>query len=243
MARILFLHGLAGRPGGKRVAALCERGHEVYAPTFPFAEARITNLMMSLVEQWQRDGAVADPYPRWTQHAQDAFDDYAPDLLVGIDLGAALALRLTTAETPQVLLAPPWSGRAAVAAVAEYLMARLPPGIGAWLRPLVRYLIAVVASEPLIKPATVILHSPADEVVDVEDSFRLLRQNPAGSSAERTYRATLAHNLTERGQRPLFRRLLLAGRNHACDCAEGLTALADAADAMLATAVPELVPA
>jgi hypothetical protein len=237
MARILFLHGLAGRPGGERVEALRERGHDVCAPILPFAESKTAGLMMSLVEQWQRDGGIADPLPRWTDQAQAACDDFAPDLVVGIGLGAALALRLTTDETPHVLLAPPWSGRVNIAAVAENLLPRLPAGMSAWLRPLLRYLSAVLETEPLVKLATVVMHSPADEVVDVEDSFRLLRRNPPVSSAERAYLVALAHSLTERGQRPLFRRLLLAGRNHACDCAQALTALADAVDAMLATVV------
>ncbi len=184
MAKILFLHGLAGRPGGERVEALRERGHDVYAPTLPYAESRIAGLMMSLVEQWQRDGGVTDPFPRWTEQTQAAFDEFGPDLIVGISLGAILAMRLNTGETPQVLVAPPWRGRVNVGCVLEQILPPVPPLLREWVRPLLCCMIAAVATEPEIKPATLLIHSAADEVVDAEDSYRLLRLNPVSAYKE-----------------------------------------------------------
>ena len=240
MSKILFLHGLAGCPGGDRVAALRERGHDVYSPTLPFAEGKIAGLVMSFVEQWQRDGGVGNPFPHWTKLAQDAFDEFVPDLMVGFSLGAILAMRLSSGDTPQVLIAPPWSGRVNVASVLEQILPPLPPTMREWLPPLLRYMLAAVTTEPAIKPATLLIHAPADEVVDIEESYRLLRLNPLPSLLERASIASLVHNLGELGHRPLFRRLFTAGHNHACDCAEGLKTLADAADA-LAIQAPELV--
>ena len=237
MAKILFLHGLAGRPGGSRVAALCERGHDVYAPTFPFAEAKIAGLMRRLMEQWRREGRVADPLPRWTEQAQAAYAEFEPHLVVGIDLGAALALRVQAADTPQVLVAPPWTGRVNVNAIAE----RMAPALRESLRPLLHYLAANLATDLAVKPATAILHSPADEFIDVEDSIRLIRGNSVTSKTERAWIESLGRRLSECGHRPLFGRLLLAGDAHGCDCPEGLKALADAADAALAAPVRELV--
>jgi hypothetical protein len=243
MAKILFLHGLAGRPGGTRVATLCESGHEVYAPAFPFAEGRVRTLAPSLVEQWRREGRVADPFPNWTAQAQDAYDDFAPDLVVGMSLGAALALRLDSGETPQVLVAPPWSGRVNVNTVVEQLLPPLPPATREWLPPLLCHLTASLTTKPAIKPATVVIHSPNDEVIDAEDSFRLLRCNPVPVNAHQAWVETLGRQLAERDHRPLFGRLVLAGDSHACDCAEGLKALADAADAALTLTVRDLVMA
>jgi hypothetical protein len=241
MAKILFLHGLAGRPGGTRVAALCERGHDVYAPAFPYCEAKIQGLMRSLVGQWQRDGRVADPLPQWTELAQDAYRDFDPDLIVGRDLGAVLAMRINSADTPQVLVAPPWSGRVNSMAIVEQIRPPVSAGMQEWLRPVLRYLAACVATDPAIKPATLVIHAPSDEIIDVEESFRLFLRNPALSNSERTFIDVLGRRLSERGYRPLFGRLILAGSDHACDCPDGLTALADVADVALAATVPELV--
>src|SRR5260370_3462856 len=151
MAKILFLHGLAGCPGGQRVAALCERGPDVYAPAFPFSEAKIAGLTLRLVEQWRRDGCVADPFPRWTAQAQKAYDEFDPDLVVGIDLGAALTMRINSGDTALVLVAPPWTGRVNVRAVVDQIAPPRLRGTREWLGPRLRYPTVALVTPPAIK--------------------------------------------------------------------------------------------
>jgi len=82
---ILFLHGLNSTPGGLKPTFLKDHGHTVLNPKLPDDDF---------------DAAVAI--------AQAEFDQGQPDVVVGSSRGGAVAMNISTGNTPQVLLCPPW---------------------------------------------------------------------------------------------------------------------------------------
>ncbi len=83
--KILFLHGWHSVPGGVKPTYLASHGHEVINP--------------------QLDD---DDFQAAIDTAQAAYDHHKPDVIVGSSRGGAVALNLTSEETPLVLLCPAW---------------------------------------------------------------------------------------------------------------------------------------
>jgi hypothetical protein len=83
--RILFLHGWHSVPGGVKPTYLREHGHEVINPT---------------LDDDDFDAAV--------QTAQAEYDRHQPDVIVGSSRGGAIALNISSGDTPLVLLCPAW---------------------------------------------------------------------------------------------------------------------------------------
>jgi len=83
--RILFLHGWRSVVGGVKPTYLIEHGHEVINPALDD-------------EDFQAAMATA----------QQAFDRYQPDVVVGSSRGGAVAMNLQSGDTPLVLLCPAW---------------------------------------------------------------------------------------------------------------------------------------
>lgn len=82
--KVLFLHGWSS-DGGTKTMFLRGAGYDVTTPA------------LSDLSFW-----------RAVHQAQNAFDDLAPDAVVGSSRGAAVAMNLDTKDTPVVLLAPAW---------------------------------------------------------------------------------------------------------------------------------------
>ena len=83
--KILFLHGWQSVPGGVKPTYLAQHGHEVINPALPdedFAEA--------------------------VKVAQEEFDKHQPDVIVGSSRGGAVAMNISSGDTPLVLLCPAW---------------------------------------------------------------------------------------------------------------------------------------
>ena len=80
--RILFLHGWHSTPGGVKPTFLAQHGHEVFNPALPDDNF---------------DAAVAI--------AQADFDRGRPDVVVGSSRGGAVAMNISTGDTPLVLSA------------------------------------------------------------------------------------------------------------------------------------------
>lgn len=89
--RILFLHGLGSKPGGKKPLFLTEKGFEVLNPALPDGDF---------------DEAV--------RIAQAEFDSQLPDVVVGSSRGGAVAMNMDLGDVPLLLLCPAWKnwGRA-----------------------------------------------------------------------------------------------------------------------------------
>ena len=83
--KILFLHGWQSVPGGVKPTYLASHGHEVINPKLP-----------------------DDDFAAALAIAQAEYDQYKPDVIVGSSRGSAIAMNLTSGETPLVLLCPAW---------------------------------------------------------------------------------------------------------------------------------------
>ncbi len=82
---ILFLHGYGSDPNGLRPMYLEEHGYQVSHPALP-------------------DG----DFPVSVRIAQSAFDESAPDVIVGSSRGGAVAMNFDSRDVPLVLIAPAW---------------------------------------------------------------------------------------------------------------------------------------
>ena len=102
--RLLFLHGSGTNPlDSNKVNRLRAAGHEVgVCPALAYPSGRA--LLGSAV--WF--GGEHPWFDRCVQVAQEAFDRFGPDVVVGSSMGGAVALNLRSADTPLVLVAPAW---------------------------------------------------------------------------------------------------------------------------------------
>lgn len=83
--KILFLHGWHSVVGGVKPTYLANAGHEVLNPKLDDDDF---SLAMAV--------------------AQKTFDDHHPDVIVGSSRGGAIAMNISSGETPLVLLCPAW---------------------------------------------------------------------------------------------------------------------------------------
>jgi len=82
--KVLFLHGLSS-DGGRKTAYLRFLGYGVLTPR---------------LSDWS--------FRRAVRSAQDAYDEFQPDVIVGSSRGGAVAMALARSDVPLVLLAPAW---------------------------------------------------------------------------------------------------------------------------------------
>jgi|TARA_R110001583_G_scaffold21333_5_gene81033 alpha-beta hydrolase superfamily lysophospholipase len=82
--KVLLLHGKESQPGGTKARAIESAGHELINPDL-------------------RTG-----WPEAVQTAQDAVDEYRPDIVVGSSRGGALAMNIDAGGAPRILIAPAW---------------------------------------------------------------------------------------------------------------------------------------
>ena len=85
MKKVLFLHGLESKPGGKKARFLKEKGYQVFNPGLPKSSFEET-----------------------IRIAQDVVDEEEPDVIVGSSRGGAIALCLEPRGAKLVLIAPAW---------------------------------------------------------------------------------------------------------------------------------------
>lgn len=83
--KILFLHGWQSVVGGVKPTYLRHAGHEVLNPALSDDDC---------------DAAI--------RTAQAAYDRHQPDVIVGSSRGGAVAMNITSGNTPLVLLCPAW---------------------------------------------------------------------------------------------------------------------------------------
>ena len=82
--KVLFLHGWSS-DGGNKTAFLRSLGYEVLTPS---------------LSDWSFAIAV--------QTAQEAFDQFKPDVIVGSSRGGSVAMKMESGDSPLILLAPAW---------------------------------------------------------------------------------------------------------------------------------------
>ena len=83
--KILYLHGLHSKPGGKKPSFQVSRGYLVINPGMP-----------------------DEDFVESVRIAQEAYDAEKPDVVVGSSRGGAVAMNMETGVTPVVLIAPAW---------------------------------------------------------------------------------------------------------------------------------------
>jgi hypothetical protein len=237
MARILYLHGLFGGYGGAKESRLERDGHEVIAPPLRYAGRDAGSLLRELTRAPRFPGRPPDLFGRWAEGAQEHYDRVRPDLVVGSSMGGLMALRLQSGDTPQVLIAPPWSGRFNLGQLIRDRIPHVPRALLDWGTLVLGRLLREGAGGAAghIKPATVIVHSPADTLIPVQDSFDLVRLNPPRTPQQRDYFAAVEEGLRRRGREPRSQRLLVVGSNHRCVDPDALDALSAAVAVLLET--------
>ncbi len=83
--KILFCHGWASVPGGRKPTYLKDHGHEILNPALP-----------------------DDDFEEAVRIAQAEYDQHHPDVIVGSSRGGAVAMNIDSKDTPLVLLCPAW---------------------------------------------------------------------------------------------------------------------------------------
>jgi len=84
--KILFLHGREGTPEGSKVTHLRDCGYRVIAPVLP-----------------------KDSLDLSIKRAQNCFDAFLPDIIIGSSRGGAVACSIKGSNTPKILIAPAYN--------------------------------------------------------------------------------------------------------------------------------------
>ena len=83
--RVLFLHGMESKPGGRKPMALEELGHQVLNPSLPKGD-----------------------FDESVRIAQEEIDLMQPDVIVGSSRGGAVAMSVDPGAAKMILIAPAW---------------------------------------------------------------------------------------------------------------------------------------
>jgi predicted alpha/beta hydrolase family esterase len=83
--KVLFLHGLESKPGGRKPSALKNAGFDVIEPALPRND-------------WNAS----------VEAAIDAYEEHTPDIVVGSSRGGAVAMAANLPAKKLVLIAPAW---------------------------------------------------------------------------------------------------------------------------------------
>jgi hypothetical protein len=140
--KILFLHGWRSVPGGVKPTFLAQHGHEVINPQ---------------LHDEDFDEAV--------RIAQEEFDKYKPDVVVGSSRGGGVAMNINSGSAKLVLLCPAWRRWGAVKTV--------KPGT-VILHSRADDVVPFAASEELVKNSRL----PASALIEVGNDHRLADPEP-----------------------------------------------------------------
>lgn len=140
--KILFLHGWNSVPGGVKPTFLAEHGHEVVNPALD-----------------------DDDFDAALRTAQAEFDRHRPNVVVGSSRGAAIALNLSKAATPLVLLCPAWK---------KYGSAKAVKPITIILHSRADDVVPFADSEELVRTSGL----PASALIEVGNDHRLADPEP-----------------------------------------------------------------
>lgn len=178
--KILYLHGFCSGPHSTmRHFLAAEYGSEaIKAPSLGFSMGDLLALNQhNWVEKIKRFQAMV---PRAIEIAQQALDEFCPDVIVGQSFGASIAMQLQPATIPQVLIAPAWRRSTLVNVALQSLyaaspwMARFSLAVGPLSKTLVPFFPYI---RPLIQAQARVIHSPFDEQIPLQDSVELVRRS------------------------------------------------------------------
>jgi hypothetical protein len=213
MARILYLHGSSAGPFGPKTHWLEVGGHTIAGrPRLPYPRYPRRSwrwIIPCFDRRWFRRAVAV---------AQEAYDCCRPDLIVGVSMGGAVAMNLSSRGTPQVLVAPAWRAWG----VLRFGKARQ------------------------VKPATIILHGSQDRLVFPRYSRRLLGNDSLLSGSAGLIEALhekLSGGVQEppAGYRLEGRLVVVQGDDHRCNSPSARRALLAAVEVL--TDLPSCSPA
>jgi predicted esterase len=142
--RVLFLHGLHSNQWGAKSLALIARGHDVLTPELPGDWTTAVGAKIPFLFSGRRER-------HWNnalQIAEESYEAFEPDVVVGSSRGGAIAMALVQkqkAQVPHVLVAPAWR---------------------------------LFGVKPIVGEKCIIYHGTLDTLVSIEDSRELQRKNP-----------------------------------------------------------------
>lgn len=228
MARILYLHGVSG--GGHKAQALRGSlpGHEVIAPTLPFA---------------RNQGSWPGNFGEWVDIAEDHMKATGGcDLVVGSSMGGAIGLVLAERHPgtfPLLLLAPVWNTKikkdgvvGSLAVMGGHPAAKMLANIPG---------MATLAGSvfgfrpPSSAPhRTIVLHSENDELFDIGESRALLAGSPA-TGPDQEWVDRISARMAGAGfpNDGADKRLYPVGNGHRMDDSRATSAMVNACMAML----------
>lgn len=234
--KIVFFHGLFGSPDSPHVWRLrAAFGNDaVTAPGLAFGRHALSNL--SGLQGLTRLRGLAE---RALAEARAACDAAPPSLIIGQSLGGAVALHLAhERDLPCVLLCPAWNAQLSEVAMGRMARQVLPAqahGLAGLLAPvLLNAARSVAGFRPVERcpTRTLVLHSPGDGVVDIEQSRRLLAASPIAEGDPHAAFMDGVVTVMRRAGHPGEGRLFSVGADHWMYSPDAAAALVHAARLM-----------
>ncbi len=175
---ISYLHGLSGDPyGPKRQKLASEYGPDrVHAPHLRFEESALSE---EDSDDWRREAdRLFGAFANGVEVAQRVFDAILPDVVVGSSFGGGVTLQMDVGDAALVLIAPCWRHPTLQHVTQLYLGQRFPSVVGLSAAVISQAVTPFVPRiDPVVGSATLILHSPQDELIPFGDSREIVERN------------------------------------------------------------------
>jgi len=177
-SNILYLHGLSGNPRGAKWQELASRfgADRVIAPYLRFEEDALSE---NDTDDWRKEAErLFQAFADAVNIAQRAFDESEPDVVIGSSFGGGVALQMNVGDASLVLVAPCWRHATLRRLTPSYLAERFPSVAELPAEDVDRAITPFVPRiDPRVGDATLILHSPRDELIPFDDSCEIVRRN------------------------------------------------------------------
>lgn len=177
-SNILYLHGLSGNPRGAKWQELASQfgANRVIAPYLRFEEDALSE---NDTDDWRKEAErLFQAFADAVDIAQSAFDELKPDVVIGSSFGGGVALQMDAGDASLVLVAPCWRHATLRRLTPSYLAQRFPSVAKLSVDDVDRAIAPFVPRiDPTVDGATLILHSPHDEVIPFDDSREIVRRN------------------------------------------------------------------
>lgn len=175
---ILYLHGLSGNPRGTKWQKLAAQfgADRVIAPSLRFDEGALSE---DDTDDWQGEAdRLFRAFADGVDIAQRAFDECRPDVVVGSSFGGGVALQMDVGGAALVLIAPCW-GYETLRQLTQLHLAQRFPSVAKLPTAEVDQAVTPFVPEidAVVDAATLIVHSPQDELIPFDDSREIVRRS------------------------------------------------------------------
>lgn len=197
-SNILYLHGLSGDPHGPKWERLALRygDDRVIAPYLRFEEGARSE---EDSDDWRREAdRLFRAFANGVEIAQRVFHEIVPDVVVGSSFGGGVALQMDVGDAALVLIAPCWRHRTLQQVTQLYLAQRFPSVAGLPAAVIGQAVTPFVPRiDPVVGGATLILHSPQDELIPFGDSREIVERN--NLTPDRLIEVGASHGMSDEG--------------------------------------------